>query len=88
MQQWDRERILVKEAKDEGKEIGKEIGKEQNLIGLICKKLLKGKSVDVIASEVEEDEEYVRGICSIAEKYLPDYDVEKIYEEWKQNESN
>ena len=83
MQQWDRERILVKEAKDEGKEIGKEIGKEQKLIGLICKKLLKGKSVDVIASEVEENEEYVKGICSIAEKHLPDYDEEEIYEEWK-----
>ncbi|WP_022765337.1 Rpn family recombination-promoting nuclease/putative transposase [Butyrivibrio sp. XPD2006] len=84
MQQWDRERILVQEAKDEGTEIGKEIGKEQSLIGLICKKLLKGKSVEIIASEVEEDEEYVKGICSVAEKYLPDYDVEKIYEEWKQ----
>jgi predicted transposase/invertase (TIGR01784 family) len=80
MQQWDRERIIAKEAKDEGK--------EQSLIGLICKKLIKGKSIGIIASEVEEDEEYVKGICSIAEKYLPDYDVEKIYEEWKQNESN
>ncbi len=87
MQQWDRERILVQEAKDEGKEIGKEIGKEQNLIELICKKLMKGKGIDIIAAEVEEDEEYVKEICSIAEKYLPDYDVDMIYEEWKNNES-
>ncbi len=88
MQQWDRERILIQEAKDEGTEIGteigKEIGKEQTLIGLICKKLLKGKSISVIASEVEEDEEYVKGICSVAKKYIPDYDEEKIYYEWKQ----
>ena len=80
MQQWDRERILVKEAKDEGKEI--------TLIGQICKKLIKGKSINIIASEVEEDEEHVKEIASIAEKYLPDYDEEKIYAEWKQNESN
>ena len=75
MQQWDRERILVKEAKDEGKEI--------TLIGQICKKLLKGKGINIIASEVEENEEHVKEIASIAEKYLPDYDEEKIYEEWK-----
>ena len=75
MQQWDRERILVKEAKDEGKEI--------KLIGQICKKLFNGKSINIIASEVEEDEEHVKEIASIAEKYLPDYDEEKIYEEWK-----
>ena len=84
MQQWDRERIIAKEAKNEGKEIGK----EQSLIGLICKKLIKGKSIGIIASEVEEDEEYVEGICSIAKKYLPDYDVEKIHEEWKQMSQN
>jgi hypothetical protein len=84
MQQWDRERIIAKEAKDEGKEIGK----EQSLIGLICKKLIKGKSIGIIASEVEEDEEYVKGICSIAEKHLPDYDEEEIYEEWKQMSQN
>ena len=77
MQQWDRERILVQEAKAEGR--------EEALIGLICKKLSKGKSEGIIASEVEEDEESVKAICSIAKKYHPDYDVEKIYEELKQS---
>ena len=32
-----------------------------------------------------EDEAFVKEICSIAEKNLPDYDEEQIYEEWKQN---
>jgi hypothetical protein len=50
-------------------------------IYLICKKLQKGKSVDKIASEVEEDEEYVSRIFAIAEKYAPDYDIESIYNE-------
>lgn len=81
MQQWDRERILVKEAKDEGEEIGK----EKTLIGLICKKLAKGKSINIIADEVEEDEEFVKEICAIAENYAPDYDDEKVYDEWKKD---
>lgn len=75
MQQWDRERILVQEANIKGK--------EQGLIELICKKLIKGKNLDIIASEIEEDEEFVEEICSVAKKYIPDYDVERIYDEWK-----
>jgi len=68
----------------EERQKGKEIGKELTLIALICKKLAKGKSIETIADEVEEDEEFVKEICAIAEKYLPDYDEEQIYEEWKQ----
>ena len=75
MQQWDRERILVQEANIKGK--------EQGLIELICKKLIKGKNLDIIASEIEEDKEFVEEICSVAKKYIPDYDVERIYDEWK-----
>ena len=59
-------------------------GKDLTLIKQICKKLSKGKSVSVIADEIEEDEAFVDEICAIAEKYAPDYDEEKIYEEWKQ----
>ena len=85
MKQWDRERLLVYEAKVEGKAEGKAEGKEQTLIDQICKKLLKGKSTEEIATEIEDDsEEFTKEISDIAEKYLPDYDVEKIYEEWKQ----
>lgn len=32
---------------------------------------------------VPKDEAFVKEICSIAEKYLPDYDEDKIYDEWK-----
>ena len=74
----------VQEERTKGKEIGKVIGKDLSLITLICKKLVKGKSIEAIADEVEEDEELVTEICSIAKKYLPDYDEEKIYDEWKQ----
>ena len=54
-------------------------------ISQICKKLVKCKSTDIIASEIEEDEAFVKEICSIAEKYLPDYDEDKIYDELKQD---
>ena len=88
MQQWDRERILVQEAKEEGRTEGrtegKTEGKDTTLIEQICKKILKGKDSATIASEIEEDnEDFVREICAIAEKYMPDYDVDQIYEEWK-----
>ena len=54
------------------------------LIEQICKKILKGKDTATIASEIEEDnEDFVRDICAIAEKYMPDYDVDQIYQEWK-----
>ena len=41
----------------------------------------KGRSALQIADEVEEDEARVQAIVDIAEKYAPDYDVEKIVRE-------
>ena len=67
--------------REEAIAIGEARGVIIGKIDLICKKLQKGKSVDKIASEVEEDEEYVSRICAIAEKYAPDYDIESIYNE-------
>ena len=52
--------------------------REGLLIELICKKLKKGKSVPQIADELEEDEAAIQAIVNAAEKYAPDYDVEKI----------
>ncbi len=49
-----------------------------HIIELICKKLRKGKSVYQIAEELEEDEFTIQAIVNIAEKYAPEYDVEKI----------
>jgi protein AbiQ len=60
-----------------------EFGVDKHLIDLICKKMTKGKSIEVIADEVEENCDKVEAIYNIAQKYLPDYDVDKIYEEMK-----
>ena len=54
-----------------------------NLISLICRKLAEGKSVPVIAEELEQDDtSFVSEICRRAEGFAPDYDTEKIYEEY------
>ena len=70
----------------EGIEIGKEIGlsqgQDKKLIVQICRKLRKGKSVESIAEELEEDVSVVVNICDIASAFAPDYDEEKILEKY------
>ncbi len=56
----------------------REEGHDEHLVEQVCKKLKKGMPVSQIASEVEEDEPRIQAIVNIAEKYAPDYDVEKI----------
>ncbi len=60
------------------KEEGREEGREEYLISLICRKLRKGKSIEQIADELEEDEVRVKAICGIADEFAPDYDEEKV----------
>ncbi len=82
---------FIKYQDDEGKvkmcravevyiERGMEKGENKHLIELICKKLAKGKSVEVIADEVEESADRVQEICNVIGEISPDYDVDKIYE--------
>ena len=51
------------------------------LIEKVIKKINKDKPVSVIADELEEDEARIAAVCSVAEKYAPDYDLEKILQE-------
>lgn len=66
---------------DEVRAEGREEGGDLKLIMQICRKLKKQKAVATIAEELEEDIETVENICKVAEKFAPDYDVERIYEE-------
>ena len=59
----------------------REEGADFALISLICRKLQKGKTIDVIAEELEQEPEHIEMICQIAERFAPEYDVEKIYDE-------
>lgn len=53
-------------------------GNLSTLITLICRKLKKGKSPEIIANELEEDFDVIQHLCSIAKNYAPDYDVKEI----------
>ena len=57
---------------------GISIGISQGRVALVCKKLLKGQSVEQIAAALEETVENITKICEVANKFAPDYDVEKI----------
>lgn len=61
------------------REEGREEGADLKTISQVCKKLIKGKSVEEIADELEEEVDYINKICDIAAKFAPDYDVNKIY---------
>ena len=58
---------------------GKSIGEMQKLIQQVCRKIRNGKSVLVIAEELEESIEVVEKICEAIGKCSPDTDVEMIY---------
>ena len=75
---WRKEYMTLKEMmQDEFEQ-----GVDKTIIGLICKKLSKGKTIPVIAAEVEEAIEKVQEICDIAKDFAPDYDVDKIYKKY------
>ncbi|MBE5845062.1 MAG: hypothetical protein E7302_12975 [Butyrivibrio sp.] len=60
---------------------GIDIGADKRLIGQICKKLKKGKDINTIADEVEEEVETITPIVEVAKKHSPDYDVDTIFNE-------
>ena len=84
---WRKEYITFKEQMDQEFNRGIELGTDKHLIELICKKLKKDKNINIIAEEVEEPIEKVKGICDIAAGFAPDYDVEKIYEAMSSNKA-
>lgn len=69
------------EAKGEAR--GKNQGEQIKLISLMVKKLRKGKSVEQIAEELEEDITAIEAVCKVAEEFAPEYDEEKIFEKVK-----
>ncbi len=58
---------------------GETRGEDRHLIEQICKKLHRGKDVEQIADEVEEDITRVEMICNIAERFAPEYDTDKVF---------
>ena len=50
------------------------------MIELVCRKVSKGKSLDTIATELEEDKDVLLPIYTAVIKAAPDYDSSKVYE--------
>lgn len=83
MQLWEEKAYI----RDEGIEEGLAKGHSLTLIHLVCKKLRKGKNIEEIAEELEEEHEEIKRICNTAKMFAPDYDVEKIYEQLQEEKS-
>lgn len=58
---------------------GAKDGQLQTLISQVVRKLRKGKSVEQIADELEEDTATIAPICKAAEEFAPEYDEEKVF---------
>ncbi len=64
----------------QGIQQGEPIGEMKLLIKQICKKIVRQKSPEVIAEELEEDYTEIKRIYDAALKCAPEYECDKIYE--------
>lgn len=71
---------MREDAKNEGIEIGKAEGRLQAQIRLIVKKVKKGKSLELIADELESTTEELRHIYETVCAFAPEYDDVRIYQ--------
>lgn len=60
-------------------EFGVARGEEKQIIIQVCKKLRKGKPIQVIAAELEENEGTIQEISEAAEPFAPEYDYADVY---------
>lgn len=67
-----------------GKIEGKIEGALEKLISLVCRKLRKDKTLQVIAEELEEEISVIEPIYMAAQKYAPEYDLQLIAKEISQ----
>ena len=76
------EEIGMKRGEEIGMKRGEEIGKMNSLIELICKKLRKGKKLEEIAEDLEDNVTAIQEIYEVAEKFAPEYNTEMVLEAW------
>lgn len=71
----------LEDAKEVWYEEAYEDGMTAQLVDLVCRKLVKGRTLEIAAAELEKDVEEIRHIYTVAAEFAPDYDREKIMEE-------
>ena len=54
----------------------------------ITEVLVKGKSLEDIADDLEENVDDIRPMYETAVAFSPDYDVEKVYEAYRKDKEN
>ena len=67
------------EGREEGLEEGIEIGNQTRTIILVQKKVKKGKTLDIIADELESTVEEIKPIYDAVLKFPTDTDPKEIY---------
>ncbi len=79
-EEWEAVRMNILEI---GIAKGKLEGERWKLVELVCKKLRKGKTPEIIAEELEEERDIIQSICDVAVPFAPDYECEEVYNAWK-----
>lgn len=77
---WSYEHWFELEGREQYRD-GHAEGLLEQLVVLVCKKLKRSQSREVIADALETDLETVERIIAVAQKYAPDYDVKVIVKE-------
>ena len=67
---------------------GRREGEAKNLLRLISRKLAKGKNLVEIAEDLEEEPKEIRLLYETAKRFAPDYDVDRIYESYKEEKES
>lgn len=85
-EEWEEVKMTILElGMTKGVELGIQQGIQQGeykkLIELVCKKLTKEYSIEDIANILDEDVAMIQSITEIAQKYAPEYDINKILQE-------
>lgn len=91
-EEWEAVRMNILQIGEEhgrkiGEEIGKEIGRDIKLVEQVCRKLRKGKVMEQIADELEEELEIIAVICKAAEAAAPEYDSDMVYRNWQESKN-
>ena len=79
--EWRQEYMKLELMMMDSRREGRAEGEIKKLVDLVCCKLAKGKTPEVIAEDLEGDFGEVKRICDTATKYAPDYDAEIILQE-------
>lgn len=82
MQAWEERYYDRLEAREAGLAEGRAEGELRAVLRMICKKLRKGLSDQEIVEDLEEDESLISAICKAAESCAPEYEEQKVWEEY------